>query len=131
MPATRATTAAGRPCATSSRDRATRTLTPSPARVPPRPRPPSSCAQRPLQPRDLPAQLIGLRALGPALQALGAGGEELLAPFPQEAVGDLVLATELGHRLRATQRREHDLGLLLRGELPVLANLAQRRLLLG
>src|SRR3954453_11466578 len=35
-PATRATTAAGRPGATSSRDRATRTLTPSPARVPPR-----------------------------------------------------------------------------------------------
>jgi hypothetical protein len=70
-------------------------------------------------------------ALGLALQALGSGGEELLAPFPEEAVGDVVLATELGHRLRAAQRREHDLGLLLRGELPVLANLAQRRLLLG
>ena len=66
-----------------------------------------------------------------ALQALGSGGEELLAPFPEDAVGDVVLATELGHRLRATQRREHNLGLLLRGELPVPADLAQRRLLLG
>src|SRR4051812_12669559 len=31
MPATRATTAAGRPCATNSRDRVTRSLTPSPS----------------------------------------------------------------------------------------------------
>jgi hypothetical protein len=70
-------------------------------------------------------------ALGLALQALGSGGEELLTPLSQQTVGDVVLATELSHRFRATQRREHDLGLLLRGELPVLANLTQRRLLLG
>src|SRR4051794_14630585 len=37
-----------------------------------------------------------------------------------------MLAAQLGHRLRAAQRREHDLGLLLRGELAVLTGLAQR-----
>jgi hypothetical protein len=37
--------------------------------------------QRPLEPRDLAAQLVGLGALGLALQPLGAGREELLAPL--------------------------------------------------
>jgi hypothetical protein len=55
----------------------------------------------------------------------------VFTPLPEQAVGDVVLPTELGHRPRAPQRRENDLGLLLRGELPALANLAQRRLLLG
>ena len=70
--------------------------------------------QRPLELGDLAAQLVGLGALRLALQALGAGGEELLAPLAQQAVGDVVLAAELRDRLRAAQRREHDLGLLLR-----------------
>ena len=35
-------------------------------------------------------------------------------------------STQLGHRLRAAQRREHDLGFLLRRELAVLPSLAQR-----
>ncbi len=42
---------------------------------------------------------------------LGAGRQELLAPLAQQAVGDLVLAAELGDRLRPAQRREHQLGL--------------------
>jgi hypothetical protein len=50
-------------------------------------------AQRPLQPRDLAAQLVGLGALRLALQALGAGGQKLLTPLAQQAVGDVVLAT--------------------------------------
>ena len=101
-------------------------LTPIPARVPRDLDLHRLAAQRPLQPADLPAQLVGLGALGLARQALGAGGEELLAPLAQQAVGDVVLAAQLGHRLRSTQRREHDLGLLLRRELAVLPGLAQR-----
>jgi hypothetical protein len=130
MPATRATSAGFRPCATSSRDRATRTLTASPAEFPHDLDLHRLAAQRPLQPRDLTTQLVGLGALR-AARALGPGREELLAPLAQQTVGDVVLATELGHRLGATQRREHDLGLLLGRELPVLADLAQRLLLLG
>ena len=60
------------------------------------------------------------------LHRSGAGGEELIAPLSEQAVGDVVLAAELSDGLRATQRREHDLGLLLRGELPVPTGLAQR-----
>ena len=117
MPATRATTAAGRPRATTSRDRATRSLTPSPATVPPRSRPPSSCAPTPLQPRDLPrSSSASVRSVF-AVQPLGAGGKKLLAPLSEQAVGDVVLTAELGDRLRAAQRREHQLGLLLRREL--------------
>jgi hypothetical protein len=56
--------------------------------------------------------------------ALGFGREKLLAPLAQQTVGNVVLATAFGHRLRATQRREHDLRLLLGGELPLLADLA-------
>jgi len=40
----------------------------------------------------LAAQLIGFGALGLAGQPLGAGGQELLAPFPKQAVGDVGLA---------------------------------------
>src|SRR3954447_26442483 len=100
MPATRATTAAERPRATSSRDRETRWLSPNPARVPPRSRPPSSCAR---------ARARGGRSggaarrprcarFGPA-QALGPRGEELLAPLLEQAFRDVVLAAELDHRL--------------------------------
>src|SRR3954469_23592743 len=85
--------------------------------------------QRALEPADLPAQLVGLGALGLARQPLGAGGEELLAPLAQQALGDVVLATELRDRLGAAQRREHQLGLLLRAELPVAAGLAHGLLL--
>lgn len=46
-------------------------------------------------------------------QAFSAGREALLAPLPQQAVGDVVLAAQISHRLRSTQRREHDLGLPL------------------
>jgi hypothetical protein len=60
-----------------------------------------------------------------ALQALGAGGQKPLAPLPEQAVGDVVLATQLGHRLGPAQRRQHDLGLLLGGQLAVLPHLAQ------
>src|SRR5213078_3981223 len=42
-----------------------------------------------------------------------------------QALGDVVLATELRDRTVATKRRQHDLELLLRRELPVLALLAQ------
>jgi hypothetical protein len=108
-----------------------RTLTPSPARVPRDLDLHRLAPQRPLQPRDLTTQVVGLGALALALHALGPGGEELLTPRAQQTVGDVMLATELGDRRRTTQRREHDLGLLLHGEPPVLANLAQRRLLLG
>jgi hypothetical protein len=75
---------------------------------------------------DLAAQLVGFGALALALQPLGAGRQKLLAPFPEQAVSDVVLAAKLGDRLRAAQRREHDLGLLLGGELPVPARVAQR-----
>src|ERR687894_832982 len=106
--------AAGRPCATSSRERATRMLTPIRARVPPRPRPPSLAPQRALQAADLPAQLVSLAALGPALKALRARSQKLLAPLAQQAVSDVVLATKLGHRLGAAQLR------LLVDERPIL-----------
>jgi hypothetical protein len=44
----------------------------------------------------------------------------------EQAVGDVVLAAELGDRLGLAQRREHQLGLLLCRELPVPAVLAHR-----
>lgn len=69
MPATRATAAAGRPAATGSRERATRSVTPIPARTPPeisnsivlRPR-------RALEAAVALAQLVELRALGALLR---------------------------------------------------------------
>jgi hypothetical protein len=63
MPATRATTAAGLPAATSSRDRATRCLTPSPREFPRDLDLHRLAAQRPLQATDLAAQLVDLGAL--------------------------------------------------------------------
>src|SRR5215218_802176 len=84
--------------------------------------------QRPLELPDLPAQLVGLGALGLATQPLRARGKELLAPAPQQRLGDLMLAAELRDRPLTAQRREHQLALLLRAELPVRAFLAQRPL---
>src|SRR5829696_2209714 len=92
-----------RPCATSSRDRATRMLTLIPARVPRDLHLHRLASQRPLEPADLATQLVGLGALLAALQPLRAGRQELLAPLP-----------------------EHDLGLLLGAELPVLTRVAHR-----
>jgi hypothetical protein len=82
--------------------------------------------ERALQAPDLAAQLVGLGPLGLARQPLGAGREELLAPLSEQAVGDVVLAAQLGDRLGPAERREHQLGLLLRAELPVPAVLAHR-----
>jgi hypothetical protein len=39
--------------------------------------------------------LVSLAAFGLALQALGASGKELLAPLSEQAVSDVVLATQL------------------------------------
>jgi hypothetical protein len=75
---------------------------------------------------DHPANSSASLRPGLAREPLGARREELLTPLPEQAVGDLMLAAQLGQRLRAAQRREHDLGLLLRRELPVLTGLAQR-----
>ncbi|MCW3000560.1 MAG: transposase [Conexibacter sp.] len=74
--------------------------------------------ERALELGDLRAQLVKLGPFGLPGQALSAGGEELLPPLAQQAVGDVVLTAQLRVGLGATQRREHDLGLLLRGELP-------------
>src|SRR5215218_2047400 len=84
--------------------------------------------QRPLELPDLAPELVGLAALGLATEPLGARGEELLAPPPHQRLGDLVLAAELRDRPLAAQRREHQLALLLRAELPVRALVAQRPL---
>jgi hypothetical protein len=68
------------------------------------------------------------KAAHPLLE-IGQPAVEGLTPLAQQAVGDVVLATKLSHRLRATQRRQHDLGLLPGGELPILPGLAQGVLL--
>jgi len=56
--------------------------------------------------------------------------EKLLTPPAQQRLGDIALARKLRDRLRALQRREHQLGLLLSRELPVLPSLRQQILLL-
>jgi hypothetical protein len=49
----------------------------------------------------------------------------MVAPLAQQALGDVVLAAQLGDRTVATERGQHDLDLLLGRELPVLAVVAQ------
>jgi hypothetical protein len=51
------------------------------------------------KPADPATRLVDLAALGLALQPPGARRPQLLAPLPGQAVGDLVIATQLGHRL--------------------------------
>src|SRR5213078_106135 len=81
--------------------------------------------QSPLQLRD-PATLLGLqRPVLPRLEPLRRRRQRLLAPLAQQALGDVVLTAELSDRTIATQRRQDDLELLLRRELPVLAVVAQ------
>lgn len=82
--------------------------------------------QRPLQLRDPAALLRGQRAVLPRLEPLRRRLQGLLAPLAQQALGDVVLAAQLGDRAVAAKRRQHDLELLLRRELPVLAVVAQR-----
>src|SRR4029077_7821140 len=82
MPATRATTAAGRQRATSSRDRATCTLAPSPARVPRDLDLHCLVPQRRLEPAHPGAQLLARGALRLPGQALRADREE-----PMETAG--------------------------------------------
>ena len=65
-------------------------------------------AKRALEPSDLAAQLVGFGALALTLQPLRARRQKLLTPLPEQTIGDLVLAAQLGHRLRPAQRREHD-----------------------
>src|SRR5689334_19071187 len=57
---------------------------PSPARVPPRSPPPSSCAQHALERGHLAPQLVELGALSLALQALRTGREERIASLALE-----------------------------------------------
>src|ERR1019366_6342887 len=75
--------------------------------------------QRPLELTDLLPRLLlaGERGV-PALQ-------ELLAPVVVERLCDLVLAADLLHRPVPAQARQHDLDLLLGGERPGFALLAQ------
>jgi hypothetical protein len=82
--------------------------------------------ERALEPPHLTAQLVELGPLGLARQPLGAGSQELLAPLAQQRLADVVLAADLRDGPLAPQRREHQLGLLLGGELAVLAWFAQR-----
>src|SRR5581483_11192006 len=88
-------------------------------------------AERPLQLSD-PAALLGLqRPLLARLEPLRRRLQRLLAPLAQQALRDPMLTADLDDRAVATQRRQHDLQLLLRGELPILPLLAQPDLLLG
>jgi hypothetical protein len=85
-------------------------------------------AQRPLERRDPAALLGGQRAVLAGRITLHARLDHLIAPPAQQHLRDLVLAADLRDRPPATQRREHQLGLLLDGELPVLALVAQQPL---
>src|ERR671919_268567 len=91
---TRATAVAAKPRATSSRDRATRSLTPSLS---------LQCFLRDLELVGLPAQLPLAAALLLPGQRLATTLEELVAPGVEERVRDLVLTADLFHRAIATQ----------------------------
>src|SRR4051794_21955788 len=113
----RATTAGRYPAATSSRDRAARSVTPSLPRVPPRSPARTSCGPA-LAPTGRPcaaAPRSPTRRPGPGV-ALLAGFQQLVAPGVVERLGDLMVAAQLLDGLLAAQPGEHDPKLLLRAE---------------
>src|SRR4051812_18127300 len=80
---------------------ATRSPTPNPARVPRDLHLHRLAPQRALELGHPAAQLVNLGPVRSALQAFRAGARELIAPLPEQAVGDLVLTGELSDRLQA------------------------------
>src|SRR6266511_883146 len=128
---TRATAAAAKPRATSSRDRATRSLLPASQCFPRDLELVRLTTQRPLQLADPPTQLPLAAPLLLARQRFAAALEQLVAPGVEERVRDLVLAANLLDRAVAAQPGQHDLDLLLRRPAAVLPLLAQPSLLVG
>src|SRR3954471_2394833 len=129
--ATRATSEGECPSATRSRERATRCLTPTPARVFPRSPARRSSARAPAPVRRPCGAARAHRGAPPCRPRLAAALEQLLPPAVVERLRDRMLTTDLLHLAVAAQAGQHDLDLLLRRPAPVLALLAQPHLLVG
>lgn len=121
---TRATAATLRPRATITRDRATRSLTPSPAMLPRYVELVGLSPEGALQLPDLLAEILLRLALVLARERGLAALEDLVAPRVVEGLGDVVLPADVPHRSVAPHPGEDDLQLLLRAAvLPLLCQL--------